>query len=92
MKNKMFYYVTLYNLLFGVNHTIFQVKTSWCPIYWFQKMSAMSAMSARSLCLTYYVVVLLQVAKQHGSQNASKQVAYLWAKSLGKSKDQNMFL
>lgn len=29
------------------------------------------------------VSILLQVAKQHGGASAAKQVAYLWAKSLG---------
>ena len=43
----------------------------------------------------FYVLITFfvpQVAKQHGSQNASKQVAYLWAKSLGKLKLKLSFL
>ena len=43
----------------------------------------------------FYVLVTFfvpQVAKQRGSQNASKQVAYLWAKSLGKLKLKLSFL
>ena len=42
----------------------------------------------------FYVLITFfvpQVAKQHGSQNASKQVA-LWAKSLGKLKLKLSFL
>lgn len=38
------------------------------------------------LHVNYITSFVPQVAKQHGSQNASKQVAYLWAKSLGKLK------
>ena len=47
------------------------------------------------LGFVFYVLITLfvpQVAKQHGSQNASKQVAYLWAKSLGKLKVKLSFL
>ena len=43
----------------------------------------------------FYVLITFfvpQVAEQHGSQNVSKQVAYLWAKSLGKLKLKLSFL
>ena len=33
--------------------------------------------------LIYLTIYFSQVAKAHGGQNAAKQVAYLWAKSLG---------
>lgn len=40
--------------------------------------------SYRDVCLHVYVCVCVrQVAKSHGGAGAQKQVAYLWARSLG---------
>ena len=35
------------------------------------------------LHVSFYMDMNKQVSKAHGGQNAAKQVAYLWAKSLG---------